>query len=189
MRPTPSSTPWVQDAVRGTLLRGARRQLHARIAKVLELESPEMMDTQPEVFALHYAEAGLIENSVAFWREAGERSAARSEMAEAEPNFLGEDDHQHDDAITSVALRQEGAIDINKFNGWISALLRMRGQDVLRSKGILNIKGSPERFVFQAVPLRAARAALDPSRKSPEAVIEATTYAHPVGLRFFPSVI
>jgi G3E family GTPase len=66
-------------------------------------------------------------------------------------NFLGEDDHQHDDAITSVALRQEGAIDINKFNAWISALLRTRGQDILRSKGILNIKGSPDRFVFQAV--------------------------------------
>src|ERR1700761_391616 len=68
-----------------------------------------------------------------------------------EPNFLGEDDHQHGDAITSVALRQDGAIDINKFNAWISALLRTRGQDILRSKGILNIKGSPDRFVFQAV--------------------------------------
>jgi G3E family GTPase len=68
-----------------------------------------------------------------------------------EPNFLGEDDHQHDDAITSVALRQDGAIDINKFNAWISALLRTRGQDILRSKGILNMKGSPDRFIFQAV--------------------------------------
>ncbi|MBO0735223.1 MAG: GTP-binding protein, partial [Alphaproteobacteria bacterium] len=52
-----------------------------------------------------------------------------------EPNFLAEDDHQHDDAITSVALRQDGAIDINKFSPWISALLRTRGQDILRSKG------------------------------------------------------
>jgi G3E family GTPase len=68
-----------------------------------------------------------------------------------EPNFLGEDDHQHDDAITSVALREDRPIDINKFNRWISALLRTRGQDILRSKGILNIKGSPDSFVFQAV--------------------------------------
>ena len=29
--------------------------------------------------------------------------------------------------------------------------MRTRGQDILRSKGILNIKGSPDRFVFQAV--------------------------------------
>jgi G3E family GTPase len=29
--------------------------------------------------------------------------------------------------------------------------LRTRGQDILRSKGILTIKGSLDRFVFQAV--------------------------------------
>jgi G3E family GTPase len=68
-----------------------------------------------------------------------------------EPNFLAEDDHQHDDAIISVALREDQPIDINKFNAWISAVLRTRRQDILRSKGILNIKGSPDRFIFQAV--------------------------------------
>jgi DNA-binding winged helix-turn-helix (wHTH) protein/tetratricopeptide (TPR) repeat protein len=77
----------VQDAVRGTLLRGARRQLHARIAKVLEFESPEMMDTQPEVFAQHYAEAGLVEKSVAFWGKAGDHSVARSATAEAAAQY------------------------------------------------------------------------------------------------------
>ena len=41
------------------------------------------MDTQPELFAQHYAEAGLVEKSVAFWGKAGHRSAARSVMAEA----------------------------------------------------------------------------------------------------------
>src|SRR5262249_51902367 len=41
------------------------------------------MDTRPEIFAQHYAEAGLIEKSVKFWGEAGRRSAARSAMAEA----------------------------------------------------------------------------------------------------------
>jgi predicted ATPase len=41
------------------------------------------MDTQPELFAQHYAEAGLAEKSVAYWSKAGHRSAARSAMAEA----------------------------------------------------------------------------------------------------------
>jgi predicted ATPase len=41
------------------------------------------MDTQPELFAQHYAEAGLVEKSVASWGKAGRRSAARSAMAEA----------------------------------------------------------------------------------------------------------
>jgi G3E family GTPase len=68
-----------------------------------------------------------------------------------EPNFLGEDDHQHDDEITSVALASDRPLDINKFGAWISHLLRTRGVDILRSKGILDVKGSPDRYVFQAV--------------------------------------
>jgi predicted ATPase len=41
------------------------------------------MDSQPELFAQHYAEAGLVEKSVAYWGKAGWRSAARSAMVEA----------------------------------------------------------------------------------------------------------
>ena len=68
-----------------------------------------------------------------------------------EPNFLGEDDHVHDQSITSVCVTAEQPIDINKFRRWVSDLLRTRGVDILRSKGILDIKGSPDRYVFQAV--------------------------------------
>jgi class 3 adenylate cyclase/predicted ATPase len=73
----------VQDAAHGSLLRDARQQLHAQIAEALETHFPEMMDSQPELFAQHYAEAGLVEKSVACWGKAGRRSAARSAMAEA----------------------------------------------------------------------------------------------------------
>src|SRR5207253_4141855 len=73
----------VQDAAHGSLLRNVRQQLHARIADALEAHSPELMDSQPELFAQHYAEAGLVEKSAACWGKAGHRSAARSAMAEA----------------------------------------------------------------------------------------------------------
>ena len=46
-----------------------------------------MMDSQPELFAQHYAEAGLAEKSVLYWAKAGHRSAARSAMAEAAAQF------------------------------------------------------------------------------------------------------
>ena len=46
-----------------------------------------MMENQPELFAQHYAEAGLVEKSVAYWGKAGRRSAARSAMAEAAAQF------------------------------------------------------------------------------------------------------
>jgi predicted ATPase len=77
----------VQDAAYGTLLRRTRQRLHARIAAALENLTPELMDTQPELFAQHYAEAGLVEKSVAFWGKAGHGSAARSAMAEAAAQF------------------------------------------------------------------------------------------------------
>ena len=77
----------VQDTAYSTLLRGPRRQLHARIAEALTAHYPELMDSQPELFAQHYAEAGLIEKSVACWGKAGHRSAARSAMAEAAAQF------------------------------------------------------------------------------------------------------
>jgi predicted ATPase len=73
----------VQDAAHSSLLRGARQLLHAQIATALETQAPELIDSQPELFAQHYAEAGLVEKSVACWGKAGHRSAARSAMAEA----------------------------------------------------------------------------------------------------------
>jgi predicted ATPase len=77
----------VQDVAHGSLLRSTRQQLHAQIAVALESHSPELMYRQPELFAQHYAEAGLVEKSVAYWGKAGHGSAARSAMEEAAAQF------------------------------------------------------------------------------------------------------
>lgn len=77
----------VQDAAYASMLRGARQQLHSRIAGALELHFPELMDSHPELLAQHYAEAGLVEKSVGCWGLAGQKSAARSAMAEAAAQF------------------------------------------------------------------------------------------------------
>ena len=77
----------VQDAAYSNLLRSARKELHAEIGKVLETHFSEMVDSQPELLAQHYADAGLIEKSVAYWGRAGQRSAARSAMAEAAAQY------------------------------------------------------------------------------------------------------
>jgi class 3 adenylate cyclase/tetratricopeptide (TPR) repeat protein len=73
----------VQDAAYSTLLRGRRQQIHARIAVVLEERFPEHVNTQPEVLAHHYTEAGLMEKAVRYWLKAGEQSTVRSAMVEA----------------------------------------------------------------------------------------------------------
>src|SRR5262249_26601141 len=77
----------VQDVAHGSLLRSSRQQLHAQIAEALEALSPELMDTQPELFAQHYEEAALVEKSIVYWGKAGRKSAARSAMAEAAAQF------------------------------------------------------------------------------------------------------
>jgi predicted ATPase len=77
----------VQDVAHSSLLRSTRQELHAQIAEALEAHSPELKDSQPELLAQHYAEAGLVEKSVAFWGRAGHRSAARSALAEAAAQF------------------------------------------------------------------------------------------------------
>ena len=73
----------VQDAAYGTLLREARRGLHARIAKVLEDQFSEVAENQPELLALHCAEAGLTERAAGLWGKAGQRSLERSALVEA----------------------------------------------------------------------------------------------------------
>ena len=74
----------LQDAAHETLLRSRRRELHARIAAVLEERFPEVTDQQPGLLAHHYTEAGSIEQAVIYWVKAGWQSAARSAMIEAE---------------------------------------------------------------------------------------------------------
>ena len=70
---------------------------------------------------------------------------------EIDPQFLGEDAHQHDETVGSIALVAQGSIDVKKLNIWISELLRTQGQNIFRMKGILNIAGDDRRFVFQGV--------------------------------------
>jgi DNA-binding winged helix-turn-helix (wHTH) protein/tetratricopeptide (TPR) repeat protein len=73
----------VQDAVHGSLLRNARRQLHAQIAIALETDYPEIIENQPELLAQHYAEAGLPEKAAGYWLRAGKIGVARDANVEA----------------------------------------------------------------------------------------------------------
>lgn len=59
--------------------------------------------------------------------------------------------HSHDEEISSVGITLEGALLEAKVNQWLGPLLARKGQDILRTKGILNIAQENRRFVFQAV--------------------------------------
>ena len=62
--------------------------------------------------------------------------------------------HIHDEEVGSVSILEAGAVNPYKFQVWISELLKTQGQDIFRSKGILNLSGSEERLVFQGVHMQ-----------------------------------
>ena len=73
-----------------------------------------------------------------------------------EPDFLsGDDEHEHDSAVNSVSFEVSRPIDPEKFNTWMTDLLAAKGQDLLRTKGILAYPGEDRRFAFQAVHMIA----------------------------------
>jgi len=71
---------------------------------------------------------------------------------EMDPEFLNtEGEHVHDTSVTSVCISQDGDLDLDMVQGWISELLNDKGADIFRMKGVLSIKHAEQRFVYQAV--------------------------------------
>ncbi|MFF8228046.1 CobW family GTP-binding protein [Streptomyces caelestis] len=68
-----------------------------------------------------------------------------------DPSFLTETEHQHDTTVTSVGIELDGEVDDTRLNAWLGNLLRTKGADIFRSKGILAIAGSSRQYVFQGV--------------------------------------
>jgi predicted ATPase/class 3 adenylate cyclase len=73
----------VQDAAYQSLLHATRRHYHAQIAQLFEQRFPEIGETQPELIAHHYSEAGHTEQALRYWHRAGRRAALRGANAEA----------------------------------------------------------------------------------------------------------
>src|SRR5262249_2987198 len=73
----------IQDAAYQSLLRSTRQQYHQRIAQALEAHFPALCETQPELLAHHYTEAGLGAPAIPYWQRAGQRAIQRSAHAEA----------------------------------------------------------------------------------------------------------
>ncbi|MFO1136711.1 MAG: GTP-binding protein [Rhodoblastus sp.] len=57
----------------------------------------------------------------------------------------------HDEHMQSLSLTIDGEVDPNKFMPWVNELVQREGPSILRSKGILALKGEDKRFVFQGV--------------------------------------
>ena len=59
--------------------------------------------------------------------------------------------HYHDEDMQSISIKTDKPMDPDKFFPWVQNLVATDGKDILRSKGIINFKDDPERYVFQGV--------------------------------------
>jgi G3E family GTPase len=74
-----------------------------------------------------------------------------SKRLEVSPDLLTEEHHEHESDIGSVSVRESGALDGKRLNAWLGTLLKTRGSDIFRMKGIVNVAGEARRVVFQGV--------------------------------------
>jgi len=135
----------------------AQPALPASVATTIELgarqaASLQLMGRGPKRFTLVAPKSGRIGLFTQHLPAEFELQLVRHDVAlvpAAEHEFTA--GHSHDEEVGSVGIHLEGSIDGDRLNKWISQLLREKGLDIFRMKGILNIAGADNRFVFQGV--------------------------------------
>jgi G3E family GTPase len=72
---------------------------------------------------------------------------------EIEPDFLQEEphEHEHDDDVKSIVLRESEPLDVEKVELWLSFWLSKYGTNTMRYKGILYVKNSDYQIIFQGI--------------------------------------
>jgi|EP00927_Polykrikos_kofoidii_P067863 G3E family GTPase len=75
-----------------------------------------------------------------------------NKILEMDPEFLNTDsEHTHDSTVSSVSITLPGETHMALVNEWISDVLKTKGSDIYRMKGVLAISGADDKFVYQAV--------------------------------------
>jgi len=72
-------------------------------------------------------------------------------ILELDPEFLTDTHHEHHDEVESFVFKSEKPFDGDKLEQFLSGMIQVYGPDLLRYKGVLWMKGKPQRVVFQGV--------------------------------------
>ncbi len=72
-------------------------------------------------------------------------------ILEIDPAFLTDIAHEHHDEVDSFVFKSDKAFDGEKLEQFLSGMIQVYGPDLLRYKGVLWMKGNPNRVVFQGV--------------------------------------
>jgi class 3 adenylate cyclase/tetratricopeptide (TPR) repeat protein len=77
----------IRDAAYGALLKSRRKELHRLVAHTITEKFPLLAETQPEVLARHWTEAGETEQALEQWALAGKAAEARNAFIEAKQSY------------------------------------------------------------------------------------------------------
>jgi G3E family GTPase len=72
-------------------------------------------------------------------------------ILELDPEFLVDSHHEHHDEVASFVFKSDKPFDGDKLEQFLSGMIQVYGPDLLRYKGVLWMKGKPNRVVFQGV--------------------------------------
>jgi predicted ATPase len=73
----------IRDTAYEALLKTRRRELHSRIAQILDISFTQIAAAHPELLGHHYTEAGLSTQAIPYWQRAGQQAVERSANVEA----------------------------------------------------------------------------------------------------------
>jgi G3E family GTPase len=121
----------------------------AELASAGELDAieGELKSLNPTAYVIR-----ATQSRVPFNELLGTPRFSLSNLLEIEPGLLeDEHDHEHDASVTSCAVETEEALDPFLFNRWVNQLVQREGENLLRMKGILQLKGEARQFQFHSV--------------------------------------
>nr|WP_315489271.1 GTP-binding protein [uncultured Rhodoferax sp.] len=72
-------------------------------------------------------------------------------ILEIEPEFLSDVSHEHDDDVTSFVFRENRKLDLERLEDFLGSMVQIYGAQMMRYKGVLNVRGESCRIVFQGV--------------------------------------
>lgn len=72
-------------------------------------------------------------------------------ILDIDPAFLEDNEHEHSEEISSFVFRAKKPFDPGKLEDFLSGLIQVYGESMLRYKGVLYLKGSDRQTVFQGV--------------------------------------
>jgi len=120
----------IQDAAYENLLRSRRQVLHRRVGEVLRDQFAAGAETEPELLAHHFTQAGLIEAASEWWGKAGQRSLARSALLEAVTQLTYATDQIATLPSTPALRRKQIELQV----ALINSLMHVKGQAAPETK-------------------------------------------------------